>query len=157
LYRVRGTQDPLAPPGAGLLEPPPASARELAIVEALKGAGLHPYRIHYALEQVPGCDGCPGVLCPHPCRNDAARICLYPALDRYGARILPECRAIRLEETGRVVRQVICEWNGQRIALRARVFILAANAFLTPALLQRSANERFPNGLANSSGLVVTT
>jgi choline dehydrogenase-like flavoprotein len=154
LYRVRGTQDPLAPPVAGLLEPPPASARELAIVEALKGAGLHPYRIHYALEQVPGCDGCPGVLCPHPCRNDAARICLYPALDQYGARILPECCAIRLEETGRVVRQVICEWNGQRIALRARVFILAANAFLTPALLQRSANERFPNGLANSSGLV---
>ena len=34
------------------------------------------------------------------------------------------------------------------------VFILAANAFLTPALLQRSASEHFPNGLANSSGLV---
>ncbi len=154
LYRVRGTQDPLAPPVAGLLEPPPASARELAIFETLKTAGLHPYRIHYALEQAPGCDGCAGVLCPHPCRNDAARICLYPALDRYGARILPECRAIRFEETGRVVQQVICDWNGQRIALRARVFIVAANAFLTPALLQRSANERFPDGLANSSGLV---
>ena len=154
LYRVRGTQDPLAPPVASLLAPPPASARELAIVEALKGSGLHPYRIHYALEQVPGCDGCPGVLCPHKCRNDAARICLYPALERYGARILPECRAIQLEETGRVVRQVICDRNGQRIALRARVFILAANAFLTPALLQRSASEHFPNGLANSSGLV---
>lgn len=154
LYRVRGTQDPLAPPVAALLEPPPASARELAIFETLKTAGLHPYRIHYALEQAPGCDGCPGRLCPHPCRNDAARICLYPALDRYGARILPECRAIRFEETGRVVRQVVCDWNGQRIVLRARVFILAANAFLTPALLQRSANERFPDGLANSSGLV---
>ena len=25
LYRVRGTQDPLAPPGPSLLEPPPAS------------------------------------------------------------------------------------------------------------------------------------
>jgi choline dehydrogenase-like flavoprotein len=154
LYRVRGTQDLLAPPVAGLLEPPPASARELAIFETLKTAGLHPYRIHYALEQAPGCGGCAGVLCPHPCRNDAARICLYPALDRYGARILPECRAIRFEETGRVVRQVICDWNGRRIALRARVFILAANAFLTPALLQRSTNERFPDGLANSSGLV---
>jgi choline dehydrogenase-like flavoprotein len=107
LYRVRGTQDPLARPAAALLEPPPASARELAIFETLKNAGLHPYRIHYALEQAPGCDGCAGVLCPHPCRNDAARICLRPALDRYGARILPECRAIRFEETGRVVRQVI--------------------------------------------------
>jgi hypothetical protein len=55
---------------------------------------------------------------------------------------------------GRVVERVICEWNQRRIALRARVFILAANAFLTPVLLQRSANERFLNGLANSSGLV---
>ena len=94
------------------------------------------------------------MLCPRACRNDAARICLYPALERYGAKILPNCRAIRLEERGRVVERVICEWNRRRIALRARVFILAANAFLTPALLQRSANERFPNGLANSSGLV---
>jgi choline dehydrogenase-like flavoprotein len=94
------------------------------------------------------------MLCPRACRNDAARICLYPALERYGAKILPNCRAIRLEENARVVERVICEWNRRQIALRARVFILAANAFLTPALLQRSANQRFPNGLANSSGLV---
>ena len=72
----------------------------------------------------------------------------------YGAKILPNCRAIRFEERARVVEQVVCDWNGRRVALRARVFILAANAFLTPALLQRSANDRFPDGLANSSGLV---
>jgi choline dehydrogenase-like flavoprotein len=154
LYRVRGTQDPLASTGASLLEPPPVSVRELAVLDALKGVGLNPYRIHSALEHVPGCCGCPGMLCPRACRNDAARICLYPALDRYGAKILPNCRAIRFEERSRVVERVICEWNRRRIALRARVFILAANAFLTPALLQRSASEHFPNGLANSSGLV---
>ena len=154
LYRVRGTQDPLAPTGASLLEPPPASDRELAVFDALKGVGLNPYRIHSALEHVPGCSGCPGMLCPRACRNDAARICLYPALEQYGAKILPNCRAIRFEESGRVVHRVICESNRRRIALRARVFILAANAFLTPALLQRSASERFPSGLANSSGLV---
>src|ERR1700722_12068228 len=46
--------------------------------------------------------------------------------------------------------------NGTDSASRCEreLFILAAKAFLTPALLQRSANERFPNGLANSSGLV---
>ena len=154
LYRVRGTQDPLASTPASLIEPPPASDRELAVFDALKSVGLNPYRIHSAVERVPGCVGCPGVLCPHECRNDAARICLYPALDRYGAKILPNCRAIRFEESGRVVERVICEWNQQQIVLRAQVFILAAGAFLTPALLQRSANERFPDGLANSSGLV---
>jgi choline dehydrogenase-like flavoprotein len=154
LYRVRGTQDPLASTTASLLEPPPASEREMAVFDALKGVGLNPYRIHSAVEHVPGCSGCAGMLCPRACRNDAARICLYPALDQYGAKILPNCRAIRFEETDRIVDRVICEWNGRRVALRARVFVLAANAFMTPALLQRSANERFPNGLANSSGLV---
>jgi len=154
LYRVRGTQDPLASTPSSLLEPPSASDRELAVFEALKGVGLSPYRLHCALERVPGCSGCAGMLCPRACRNDAARICLYPALDRYGAKILPSCRAIRFEERGRAVERVICEWSGRQITLRARLFILAANAFLTPALLQRSANERFPDGLANSSGLV---
>ena len=154
LYRVRGTQDPLASPQNSLLEPPPASNRELAVFEGLKGAGLNPYRIHCALEHLPGCLGCPGMLCPRACRNDAARICLYPALERYGAQILPNCRAVRLEATGRTVKRVICDWNGRQIALQARIIILAANAFLTPALLQRSTNKSFSHGLANSSGLV---
>jgi choline dehydrogenase-like flavoprotein len=155
LYRVRGTQDPLlAAPPRDLLAPPAPSPRERAVFDALRGAGLNPYRLHCAIERVPGCAGCPGMLCPRACRNDAARICLYPALEQHGAKILPECRAVRLEERGRVVERVICEREGRRLSLRARVFIVAANAFLTPILLQRSANDRFPDGLANSSGLV---
>jgi choline dehydrogenase-like flavoprotein len=154
LYRVRGTQDPLASSQSNLIEPPPPSDRELAVVAGLKGAGLNPYRIHCAREGVPGCIGCPAMLCPRACRNDAARMCLYPAIEHYGAKILPNCRAIRLEESGRAVKRVICDWRQRRIALRARMFVLAANAFFTPVLLQRSANERFPDGLANSSGLV---
>jgi choline dehydrogenase-like flavoprotein len=154
LFRVRGTPDPLGPPQRDLLEPPPASERERAVVAALQGVGLNPYRLHSARERVPGCIGCPAMLCPHPCRNDAARICLYPALEQYGAKILPNCRALRLEEKSRAIERVICDWGGRQISLRARIVIVAANAFLTPVLLQRSGNERFPDGLANSSGLV---
>ncbi len=154
LYRVRGTQDPLAPTGTRLIEPPPPSDRELAIIDALEGVGLNPYRIHSAIENVPGCTGCAGMLCPYECRNDAARICLYPALHQHGAKILANSRAIRFDSRGSVVERVICERDGRQFALKARVFIVAANAFLTPALLQRSTSERFPDGLANSSGLV---
>ena len=111
LYRVRGTQDPLSSSSANLLEPPPASGRELAVFDGLKGAGLNPYRIHSALERLPGCVGCPGVLCARGCRNDAGRICLYPALDEYGAKILTNCRAIRFEERARAVERVVCDWN----------------------------------------------
>ncbi len=154
LYRVRGTQDPLSPSGPDLLEPPPASDKERAVFGALERVGLHPYRIHSTLERSPGCAGCPERLCPQACRNDAARVCLYPALERHGARIMASCRAVRFESKGAVVEQVICEREGRRFALRARIFIVAANAFLTPALLQRSTGDRFPNGLANGSGLV---
>lgn len=154
LFRVRGTADPLAPCSAALLEPPAPSDKEIAVFGALRHAGLNPYRIHSACEHVPGCLDCQAMICPRGCRNDGARICVYPALTEYGARILSNCQAVRLEEKNRTVERVICKLGNQRIALRARVFILAANAFLTPALLQNSANDRFPNGLANSSGLV---
>ncbi len=154
LFRVRGTPDPLSSVSTELGDPPAASDRELAVFAALKQTGLNPYRIHSACERVAACSGCPAMLCPRACRNDAARICLYPALTQHGARILSSCRAIRFEEKNRTVERVICERNGQRIVLRARVFVLAANAFSTPVLLQRSANEHFPEGLANSSGLV---
>ena len=50
--------------------------------------------------------------------------------------------------------RLVCDWGGRPIALKARQFVLAAGAFLTPALLQRSASVRHPDGLANSSGLV---
>ncbi len=154
LYRVRGTPDPLTPTSGGLLDAPPASEKELAILDALTHAGLHPYRIHSASERVPDCTGCPGMLCPRDCRNDSGRICLRPALEQYGAKILPDCRVVRLEEKNRKVQHAICDWNGRQISVRGQVFVLAANSFFSPAILQRSANERFPDGLANSSGLV---
>ena len=154
LFRVRGEPDPLAPAKSDLLEPPPMEPGESALVDGLRGVGLHPYRNHYALDLAAGCVACPGTLCARACRNDAARICLDPAIERHGARILTNCRAIRLEETGRTVTRLVCDWGGRPIALRARQFVLAAGAFLTPALLQRSASVRHPDGLANSSGLV---
>ncbi len=155
LFRVRGTPDPLAPAAENhLLEPLPPSAREVAVFDRLRTLGLNPYRIHSAVERVPGCDDCFGMLCPNRCRNDAARMCLYPAVESHGAKVVAECNVVKLQEQDRKVTRAICERDGEVTELRARIFILAANAFLTPALLIRSANERFPNGLANSSGLV---
>ena len=44
--------------------------------------------------------------------------------------------------------------NGVERFQPAEVVILAANGVGTPRLLLNSASARFPNGLANSSGLV---
>ena len=154
LFRVRGTDDPLASIRARLLEPLPPSGTETIIQDTLVESGLHPYRLHYAREHVSSCDGCIAKPCPHICRNDAGRICVLPALEHYGAKILPECLVVKLETSGRSVRQAICVRNGRRMAIRGRIFVLALNALLTPALLLRSANESFPDGLGNRSGMV---
>jgi choline dehydrogenase-like flavoprotein len=150
LYRVRGTPDPLTAARGALLEAPPPSPKEEALFDALTSCGLHPYRIHYAQDRVPGCSLCPGMLCARGCRNDASRMCLEPAIANHGAQVLTGCRVIRLEARQRTVTGATCDWNGRRITVRGRVFVLAANALFTPGLLLRSGND----GLANSSGLV---
>ena len=154
LFRVKGTADPLTTMHETLLEPPAPSDVETYVRDALKQSGLHPFRLHYAREQVAGCDGCLWLLCPKACRNDAGRICALPAIEHHKAYILPECTALKLEASGRTVRQAICNWNGRRIEIRGRIFVLALGALFTPSLLLRSANDSFPEGLGNSSGLV---
>jgi choline dehydrogenase-like flavoprotein len=154
LFRVRGTTDPLATMRGALLEPSAPSDVEIFVRDTLKQSGLHPFRLHYAREQVAGCKGCLWLLCPNACRNDAGRICVLPALEHYNAHVLPECLVLKLEASGRTVRQAICSWKGRRIAIRGKIFVLALGALFTPALLLRSASDSFPDGLGNSSGMI---
>jgi choline dehydrogenase-like flavoprotein len=79
---------------------------------------------------------------------------VIPALEQHGARILGDCLVVKLEVKGRAVQSALCIWNGRQVMIRGRVFVLGLNALLTPALLLRSANEAFPDGLGNSSGMV---
>ncbi len=154
LFRVRGTTDPLSPHVGGIRDILPPSYAEQVVHDALEVAGLHPYRLHYAREHATGCTGCIGKYCPKNCRNDAARMCVLPALEKHGARILPSCLVTKLESRGRSLRQATCLWKGRYIAIRGRLFILALNAALTPALLLRSASDLCPDGLGNRSGMV---
>lgn len=155
LFRVRGTPDPLSHEMSPfLLNPPAATAAENALTGTLRAAGLNPYRTHSACEHLKDCSGCVGHLCPRECRNDVGRICVLPAIDCYGAHILSECTVLRLEEQARTVTHAVCLANRRPTAIRGRIFILAANAFYTPALLSRSANSRFREGLGNTSRLV---
>jgi len=154
LFRIRGTDDPLTSPYGTLMEPPPCSEVENVISEDLTRRGLHPYRLHYARENVPGCTGCQGVLCHKRCRNDAGRICVLPALERHSAKILPNCSVVKLHANQRSVQSALCYHNGKFIEIRGRVFVLALNALLTPGLLLRSTSNKFPTGLGNQSGMV---
>jgi choline dehydrogenase-like flavoprotein len=155
LYRVRGGADPLRWGEAEALLPAPTLSPESAdIIATLKRQGVHPYRLHTACEQVDGCRTCQGHLCGLECKNEAAGVCLTPAVEKHDACLLTECVALFLDADRSKVRRLVCSWRGQRIELRSKIFVLAAGALLTPALLLNSKSASWPDGLANASDLV---
>jgi choline dehydrogenase-like flavoprotein len=156
LFKVRGTADPLRPNGASgsFLEPPALSLVGGELNQFLTARGFHPYRIPLACEYVPGCECCQGYLCAKDCKNDSSRMCLAPALEKFGAQILDECEVMKLEADQTKITGIVCSWRGERIMLRGKVIVLAAGALRSPAILLNSASSLWPKGLANDSGLV---
>ena len=156
LLGVRGQPDPLRPEAAevGLPAAPPFSAVNQPLVDYLAGRGLHPYHLPMACDYTDGCPTCTGYLCDQPCKNDAARSAVLPALAEHGAQLLTECRAVRLDADRTQVRQVICEYRSGMLALKAKVVVLAAGALVTPVLLLNSRSGDWPRGLANGSDWV---
>lgn len=67
-----------------------------------------------------------------------------------GARV----RRITVDQAGLASGAVYIDRDGVEHHQKAAVVILAGNGIGTPRLLQLSTSERFPDGLANSSGLV---
>lgn len=63
-------------------------------------------------------------------------------------------RRISTDKAGRVDGVVYFDGQRREIRQRARAVVLCANGAETPRLLLISASNQFPNGLANSSGLV---
>src|SRR5687768_14688890 len=78
-----------------------------------------------------------------------------PRAIRAGAEIRDNAMAARIEtgSDGRVT-EVVYHREGAWHRQRARHVVVAAYSIETPRLLLNSASSRFPNGLANSSGLV---
>jgi choline dehydrogenase-like flavoprotein len=156
LLGVRGAPDPLRPEAAevGLPVAPPFSADNQPLVDYLAGRGLHPYHLPMACDYIDACATCQTYLCPQPCKNDAARNAVLPAVAEHGAHLLTECRVVRLDADRTHVRQVICEHRSGTLALKAKVVVLAAGALITPVLLLNSRSGDWPRGLANGSDLV---
>jgi len=63
-------------------------------------------------------------------------------------------RRLLTDPAGRTVEAVEVERNGETLRVEASVVVVSCGAVNSAALLLRSANDRHPEGLANSSGLV---
>jgi choline dehydrogenase-like flavoprotein len=155
LFHVCGTPDPLAREFEESLRiPPPLSPRDQDIFDSFCELGLHPYRAHIGCDFIEGCGECGGALCRRACKSDAATRCLLPALDQCGAAMLPQCDVLRLEADGPNVKRIHCRRLGEEFSITAGVVVLAAGAFMSPILLMNSRSPRWPDGLANSSGML---
>ncbi len=76
-------------------------------------------------------------------------------LQKCSAKVITDAFVYRLESNKtKVTRAFYYTKHGIRDSIRAKIFILAAQAIESSRLLLNSKNEYFPTGLANSSGEV---
>jgi choline dehydrogenase-like flavoprotein len=146
---------------SGMAAHPPSGLGRVLAAGAEK-LGLHPQPGAVAINSRPH-GGRPACIhcgfCIQGCISEAkasAANTYVPAAERAGARIVPKAFVHRLEvdADGRVTRALYFDAAGREQAQQARAFVLAAHAVETPRLLLNSASPRFPDGLANGSGLV---
>jgi choline dehydrogenase-like flavoprotein len=155
LFGVRGTPDPLDTVSTCTLRPPAdMPSVDVRLYDTLAQAKLHPYRLHVAYEYLPDCTECGGYYCVRQCKKDARNVCVLPARDRHGLRVLDraEVQRVQFEDSRATGLQVLRD--GAVLQLRARVVVLAAGAYGTACLLLRSTGAQAPRGLGNGSDLV---
>jgi choline dehydrogenase-like flavoprotein len=165
LFRVHGEagSDPTDPPRSSAYPFGPVPHEPLIgmLADKLRQRGLHPFHMPSAIDLREGgacvrCQTCDAF----PCRVDAkgdAEICLIdPALQHPNVTLKTGSLVTRLitDDDGKRIVAAELERGGQRETIRASLFVLSAGAINSAVLLQRSANIRHPDGLANSSGMV---
>jgi len=165
LYRVRGAvgDDPTEPPHGPYPFPPVPHARGMArIAERLRAQGLHPSPLPLGIIN-PGdptgcrlCNTCNSFVCHVHAKSDADVIAVRPALQHPNLTLWTRACVRRLvtDPAGRRVEAVEVERDGAVERVAASTIVVACGAINSAALLLRSASDKHPDGLANSSGLV---
>ena len=169
LYQVHGERgvDPTDPPASAPYPFPPVShePRIQGLSDDLARQGLRPFHVPMAVmidETNPRqsrcirCATCDGHPCLVSAKADAQVVCVDPALDHPSVRLLTNALVTRLETgpSGRAVTRVHVERHGAPETYEAGLVVVSCGAINSAALLLRSADDRHPQGLANSSGLV---
>ena len=89
------------------------------------------------------------------CASGAKGSARAALLQKCKARIVTDAFVYKLESNAKqITRAYYYTKHGVRHSIRAKIFVLAAQAIESSRLLLNSKNKYFPNGLANSSGQV---
>jgi choline dehydrogenase-like flavoprotein len=169
LYHVHGNRGEDPTEGwAGAPYRHPAVSHEPRIqelVNKLTALGHQPFHTPLGVmldEQNPNlskcirCSTCDGFACVANAKSDAQVVCVDPALEHPNVTLLTGALVEKLETTptGREVSSVVVRRNGELENYSADIVVISAGAINSAALLLRSANDKHPNGLANSSNVV---
>jgi choline dehydrogenase-like flavoprotein len=154
--------DPGVPPRHPPLPPVPLGRTGTAYAKAMNRLGWHwwPSDIAVATAEYEGRAKCINLgHCTPGCAQGAkasADIVYWPAAIRAGVELRTRCRVreIPTDAEGMATGAIYYDAEGREVFQPAEVVVLACNGVGTPRLLLNSASGRFPDGLANSSGLV---
>jgi choline dehydrogenase-like flavoprotein len=146
------------------MPPLPVKGSGVIFERAARKLGYHPFPAPMAILSQPrpgraacmNCGFCLGFGCEVGAKSTSLSA-MIPVAEKTGrCEIRPNCYVHRIEtdKSGRVTGAVY--FDAKRVAhlQRAKAVILSANGAETPRLLLLSASPQFPNGLANSSGMV---
>ncbi|MBT8072604.1 MAG: GMC family oxidoreductase, partial [Xanthomonadales bacterium] len=146
------------------LPPLPVKSSGVLFEQGARAVGLHPQPAPMAILSKPykgrpacvHCGFCMGFGCEMNAKSStlASMIPLAEATGRCEIRPLSTVYKIRTNDAGRVTEVAYLDASGREQAQKAKAVILSANGAETPRLLLMSASGRFPDGLANSSGVV---
>jgi choline dehydrogenase-like flavoprotein len=148
-YPVR----PLPIKSSGALFKVAASKLDLTVVPNVAAIITEPYMGRAACVQ---CGMCSGYGCQVKARSSSA-VSLLPIAEqtnRCEIRANSYVREISVNNSGKVTGAIYFDDQKREIFQKAKVVVLSANGTETPRLLLLSSSTRFPNGLANSSGIV---
>jgi choline dehydrogenase-like flavoprotein len=154
--------DPAYPPHEPMMPPLPLGRSGATLARGLNKLGWHWWPSDSAIASVDyeGRARCINLAhCTSGCAQGAKAstdITYWPAAIRAGVELRTRCRVreITTNEDGMASGVVYYDADGVEQFQPAEVVIVACNAVGTARILLNSASARFPNGLANSSGLV---
>lgn len=155
--------NPAYPPGGA---PPPLPAHPINLTGRIMAEGMNRLGWHWW----PGTNAVASrdyglqkqcvryATCRAGCREGAkgsVDVNVFPVALKHGARVITGARVARvvLDEHG-LARGAVYFRDGEEQFQPASVVVIACNGIGTPRLLLMSACSRFPDGLANGSGLV---
>jgi choline dehydrogenase-like flavoprotein len=146
------------------LPPLPVKSSGVLFERAARKLGYHPFAAPMAILSRPfngrmGCEHCGycmGFGCEYGAKSSslAAIIPVAEATGRCEIRPNSQVRKVELDAKGRATGVVYFDAEKREQFQKARAVVICANGAETPRLLLLSKSSLFPNGLANSSGMV---